>query len=145
MERIIITIPGRPVPQARPRVNVQAVRRGRGLFTFLPAKTRNYQKLVASKCMKSKNPSSPKTVYVFIWLMAPTKVSVFTLRPDLDNFVKSAFDGLQAGGVIEDDAYILEMHAFTYYVLNKEQEQMKIMIVSWDGPITREEIKHGMG
>ena len=126
METIEITVPGRPVPQARPRVNTQAVRRGRGLFTFLPAKVRNYQKLIASHCPKLQNPVQDCVVSVFVFLHAPVKKSIFSLRPDIDNFLKSAFDGLQAGGVIADDSYIMGVHSFKIFVGSKKEEKLKI-------------------
>lgn len=124
------------MPQARPRVNVQAVRRGRGFYAYLPKKTRDYQNLVASNCPKSTTPNSPKSVYAFIHLMAPTKVSVFSLRPDLDNFVKSALDGLVAGGAMSDDAFVRKLHVDTIYVTKRSEEKLVLMITPWDGKMT---------
>lgn len=122
---IKLTIPIEPVEQARPR----AVRMRQGVRMYDPAKVRNYKALLASitKTKYSGEPlSGPLEVNVVFYRSIQKSISKKehvlrasgahrpVVKPDVDNYVKSTFDGL-TGVLWEDDNQIVDFHASKFY------------------------------
>ena len=116
-ESIAFTVPGRPVPKGRPRFN----RRTGNAYT--PAKTREYEKLVATKAAEAAiGRELPLTGPVAVQLtfdytkgamLARVKLlpasplqSWHTARPDIDNVTKAILDGISKAGLLSDDAQV---------------------------------------
>lgn len=136
---VTIFVGGRAVPMERPRINVKAVlaqvRRGRaaGPLVFTPAKSKRFQKAVSKAALNGQSTSSPLRGFlrVHLWFLVkkPKTLSKYSLRPDVDNYVKNVFDGLSDGGVISDDAWIDEFHVYRVWV-NSEFEQETIVHIT---------------
>jgi Holliday junction resolvase RusA-like endonuclease len=85
------TIPGEGVPKGRPRLN---------------RKTKVYEDCVAlvasaSHARYTKDTELRVQVLIFTNKKSPA---------DIDNIVKSVLDGIQKGGVIEDDSQVCDLH-----------------------------------
>lgn len=106
------TVPGRPVPKARPRIT----RRG----TYTPSCTVEYENRVRISWMESGAPKIPENtpirVCVFAWIPLPMSMSQKKRialdgtphtghRADIDNIVKSVCDALN-GYAYPDDCAI---------------------------------------
>ncbi len=125
---VTIEIPGPPVPKGRPRTRIlwlgsvpSWVKRLARAQLYTPEKTREFEKAVAQCGLVAKAKAG-----VLSWSSFPICVPVVALmtfymvrpqrpkwpvpagRPDLDNVEKSVLDGLVAGGVLKDDALIVD-------------------------------------
>jgi crossover junction endodeoxyribonuclease RusA len=102
------TIPGKPVPKQRPRVNTKTK------TAYTPEKTVEYEKKVGLCALKALREASGKKLEGNVRVMIElgekeTVVRVFgqsmephtKTRGDLDNYAKSILDGMQ--GVLFDD------------------------------------------
>ena len=123
MTPIIITVPGVPVPKARPRFT----KTGR---TYTPGKTKAYEDLIkgaGGAVMDGTQPlTGPLHAVITVYLpipkswptekkLAAERLDVLpTGRPDIDNFVKAALDGLN-GVAFVDDSQVVRMHATKFY------------------------------
>ncbi len=113
-----IFVPGDPVAKGRPRVTSIAG----PARTYTPAKTRNYEQLVALAASQSFTPPQLDGP-IEIWVRAvvrrpksrPKKYRHPDKRPDLDNYVKSVLDGIQQAGVWRDDAQVCRIVATKEY------------------------------
>jgi len=108
---IEFTVPGRPVPMARPRVTAHG--------TYTPAKCREYKQYVAMMARQAMRHHEPMTGAVHLILQFTfqtpkswTKVKKacadivgHTSRPDWDNLAKSVTDAM-IGIVYKDDSQI---------------------------------------
>ena len=115
------TILGKVVAKGRPRFTRQG-------HTYTPKRTRDYEKLVKLTAMKHfKRPlTTPLRVEITVCKTPPKswskkkKVDAIagvikpTVRPDVDNYVKSILDGCD-GVVFEDDKQIVELLASKVY------------------------------
>jgi Holliday junction resolvase RusA-like endonuclease len=120
---ITLIVDGAPVPKGRPRMT----RRG---HVYTPDKTRAYQGMVrqlAALEMRGRPPLTvPVRVELLIELGVPTSWAeckraaaiVGDIRPaskpDLDNLIKSALDGI-AGVIVHNDNQIVELRAVKKY------------------------------
>jgi len=98
---IRITIPGRPVPKARPRLGV----RGRTAYIYTPENTRAYEQLVGM-CARAATPAplqGPVEMQAFVYLRHGR-------RGDLDNYLKCLCDGLN-GIAWRDDSQVVRIEA----------------------------------
>lgn len=122
-----LEIPGAPVAKGRPRI-------GRGFGgrpqAFTPAKTVNYENLIkmcAAKQMNGAQPyDQPLRLVVTAYLPIPASwsqkkrtqsadgVVLPTSRPDVDNFLKAALDGMN-GIVYRDDSLVTDVTAGKRY------------------------------
>jgi Holliday junction resolvase RusA-like endonuclease len=116
-------IPGEPVAKARARSTSSGLH-------YTPAKTAAYEKLVAWHAKAAMGASSPIPGPVAVFLQAVYTVPASwrgkrskdvvgqfkASRPDLDNIVKSVFDGMN-GVVWNDDAQVCELRAEKSYGL----------------------------
>lgn len=121
---VSFTVPGEPVPWSRALSN--------GSQRFTPAKLRQYEtavKLFAAQAMAGRPPfgrAVPISMLVEVVLPIPASWSNRkreaaamgtvrpTGRPDLDNFVKAALDGMN-GVVIEDDSSVVRIETTKCY------------------------------
>lgn len=97
MTAIRLVVPGRPVAWQRVRTN-------QGRF-FKPKRTRDYEEAIAWICRASKKKWGEGQLAVDIELCAKRK-----LQGDPDNYAKCVLDGLQIGGMIENDRQVRELH-----------------------------------
>ena len=113
---IRITVPGRPVPKARPRLGV----RGRKAFVYTPPATREYEKLVGwvAKSVGCRPVEGPVSVALSVYVKR---------RLDADNIAKSILDGL-AGVAYWDDDQVVELLVRKYKVKSKADERVEIEI-----------------
>ncbi|MQB94444.1 RusA family crossover junction endodeoxyribonuclease [Lactobacillus reuteri] len=114
-----------PVEQARPR----ATRMGRGIRLYDPKKVSVYKKQLAMMCKfqyKDQPLSGQLTVNLKFYRHVQSSVSKKerklrligahrpTVKPDVDNYIKSTLDGLN-GLLWEDDNQIAKIVAEKYY------------------------------
>lgn len=121
--KIMLRIPGDPVPKGRPRFTRQGM-------AYTPAKTKTYEEEVAILGKSAMNGLEPLTtpIAVFVYATFPIPESYskkrreaclngserHVKRPDLDNVVKAITDGLN-GVVYHDDSQIVSLHATKVY------------------------------
>jgi Holliday junction resolvase RusA-like endonuclease len=115
-----LDMPGAPVPKGRPRMT----RAGRA---YTPSATRAYEdaiRLQTRVLMAPRHPTTqPCIVHVAFFLAFPASWNVIkrratrhSVRPDLDNLVKSVLDGVCGErAAIRNDSQIIEVHAFKCY------------------------------
>lgn len=127
-QRVVsLYIPGQPVPKLRPRV----VRRG-GLHAITPEKTRAYEATVAAVALAKGRwiLAGPLRVEMVAVFARPKRVKAdgrtpHDKRPDLDNVVKSAIDGLARHF---DDGQVVEIHARKFYAARGEEPHAMIIV-----------------
>lgn len=137
---IAITIPGEPVGKGRPRPRAWGGYR-------LPRKTRDYQDRIATiaRAHWRRPPIDRGT---------PTHVSIVAVHarpkrlqrkkdpeeripltagggtyPDVDNVVKSVLDGLQDGGVLEDDCCVTSLSVTQVWAAMGEAPHCEVHVV----------------
>jgi Holliday junction resolvase RusA-like endonuclease len=119
-------MPGEPIAKGRPRF----ARAGNRAFAYTPAKTRNYEKELASaaRAAMGSRPlfAGALTLCVIAYLQVPASWSKKkqeqatrgeirpAKRPDVDNFAKAALDAL-LGVVYVDDSQVVSLYASKYY------------------------------
>lgn len=126
---IVIEVAGKPEAKGRGRVG--RVTRGDKSFStvFTPAHTRKYESLLrhaAGEAMGEREPINvPVEVFIHVYLPYPN-ASKRTLakmvsgaikpdkKPDIDNYIKSALDGIN-NIVITDDKLVWAVHAYKAY------------------------------
>lgn len=113
---IKLTIPGRPVPKARPRLGVH----GRKAYVYTPPETREYERLVGwvAKSVGCRPVEGPVSVVLSVYVKG---------RLDADNIAKSILDGL-TGVAYEDDDQVVELLVRKHKVQRKEEERVEIEI-----------------
>lgn len=95
-----LSIPGEPVPKARPRLN----RKTMTLYT--PKETKDYETMVAAVALSTGARYTKGTP-------VSVEILLFTAKknpPDCDNCSKSILDGLQKGGLLENDSQVWRLH-----------------------------------
>ncbi len=137
MNPIIIEIDGQPVAKGRGQIG----RMGNGRpCIFTPAKTRaneNLIKLAAMGAMRGRDPiDGAVRVKMYVYLAPPVSMSKTKMvealagrihpctKPDLDNYIKSALDGLNTI-VFVDDNQVISIEAYKYY---RKKPAMKIEV-----------------
>ena len=117
---ISFTVPGKPVPMARPRVTSHG--------TYTPAKCKEYKTVVgilAAHAMRKAQAElfedEPLECYVrFVFPLPKSRKNPWaTSKPDLDNLYKSVTDGM-IGIVYKDDAQIVRATIEKTYTVNGE-------------------------
>lgn len=115
MTALHVTIPGEPVPKARPRL-------GRGGFAFTPKPTKDWEakaKLHATSAASRARWQTTETLVgprggrKIVPLRYSVAIEVYRSSlgaGDLDNFIKAALDALN-GIAFEDDRYVLDIQA----------------------------------
>lgn len=130
MSGIVIEIGGKPEAKGRGRVG-SVTSKGKTFSTvFTPAHTRKYETRIrdaASEVMKGKPPLEEAVeVFVHAYLLYPKSLTKKQLaeavagrirpctKPDIDNYVKSALDGIN-NIIIRDDNQVVSVHAHKIY------------------------------
>lgn len=124
---IIINIDGKAVAKGRGRVGKDAKGNAR---VFTPTATKNYEHLIrlaAMRVMDGRRPiEGPVDVWVHVRLPYPKSLSKKQLteaigghrrpctKPDIDNYVKSALDGINQV-VFVDDNQVVSLYAHKHY------------------------------
>lgn len=142
--RIIIEIDGKPVAKGRGRIGQV---NGHGTI-FTPAATRrneNLIKLAAMDAMAGRDPiEGAVKVFVYIYLDFPKSASKKkladmeagairpTTKPDIDNYVKSALDGLNTI-VFRDDNQVVGLEAYKLY-RSKPAMRIEVMEMAYRKP-----------
>ena len=122
MTEIQFTIPGKAVPKGRSRSFLQ---KGK-IINTTPPKTRNYENLVklcAYQIKPEKPLDEPLALYMVIYVQRPKKPkSEYPItRPDIDNYIKSVFDGCNEI-LFTDDKLIVDLSAVKRYSVNPRIE-----------------------
>jgi Holliday junction resolvase RusA-like endonuclease len=137
--RFELTIPGEPVAKGRGRI----IKLGAHMGIKTPEKTRRYEDIVRQTAVREWGYRQPLAdVAVTATIRAyrgiapswPNKKRALALagslrptgRPDLDNFIKSATDGL-FGVVLADDSIIVAVHAEKWYAAEPRLE----LVLMW--------------
>jgi len=142
-ECIRVIVNGTPVAKGRGRIGKPIISKKTGQkFTpvYTPVETRHYEDRIrqAARCaIGDKEPvSGAVTVFVFIYLPIPKSMPKKYIagamdglrrpetKPDIDNYVKSALDGINKI-IIHDDNQVAELHAFKHYA---DQPRMEIEV-----------------
>jgi len=120
-----------PVAQARPR----AVRMGRGVRMYDPKKTADFKKQLHLLALAKHVVPIQEALSVEIWFYRQIQTSISkkehlrrttgqvrpTVKPDTDNYIKSALDALN-GILWRDDAQIVDLTAHKFYSDNPRIE-----------------------
>lgn len=120
MDLLTITIPGDPIPKGRPRA-------GRG-HHYTPARTRTAEDALRSACgIFTEEPYAGDVGIDLVFYCATRR------RTDGDNLTKLVTDALQRGkredgGVILDDAQILEWHIRVHRRVEGEEPRTEIRV-----------------
>ena len=113
------TVPGQPVPKARPRFS------SRSGVAYTPKKTKEYEKnikLYLKQTTTLHNVQGAVHVSLNIVFKRPKYMQhhkypdglvLHTKRPDLDNVIKAVLDALNS--VLNDDAQVAKITATKYY------------------------------
>ena len=116
-----VSIPGDPVPKGRPRF----ARVGKFVKTFTAKDTLRYEERVAAYARDAvpvdtsgfplDKALSADVVFVFSRPKSRKESAPMDRKPDIDNLLKSVFDGLSQGGVLKNDARIVSLTAIKEY------------------------------
>ena len=112
--RIILEIPGPPVPKERPR-------KGRYGNFYTPEKTQNYERIIRLAFIMKYPTHKPWTGPVSMIVRAQMKAP--TARPDGSNILKLIEDALN-GLVYRDDAQIIDARILKVKVEGQAQRAM---------------------
>ena len=116
---IIITVPGIPVPKARPRVNHKT-----GAI-YTPKKSKDYEAKIKAEAQKEiKEPlRGPISMRIYFRFPKPKKYKGdsgwYDLRQDIDNLVKSVMDALN-GIAYKDDKQVTDLAAVKAWIDDSE-------------------------
>ena len=121
----------RPVPKGRPR----ATRTGR---IYTPKATAEYEASIAKMVSHYQALMGALSLDVTFVMKRPastpkSRVGRFLKagsRGDLDNYVKSLLDGLQRGGVVPNDAAVVEIKANKVYAALGESPHIEVKLWS---------------
>lgn len=116
MSEFDLWVPGRPIPKGRPRLG----RRGR---VFTPQTTIDYEAKIAMATKGLEQLDGPVEVYlefspdgllIHAWEIDIPAVS--KLRGDIDNYIKSALDGLQKNHFLQDGMGVIPQDKLVHRV-----------------------------
>jgi Holliday junction resolvase RusA-like endonuclease len=120
-----------PIPKARPR----ATRTGR---VYTPARTAEYERTIAKLVSHHSAQLGALALEVIFVLKRPnnrpkSKPQRFFKagsRGDLDNYIKALLDGLQRGGVVPNDAAVVQIQAHKVYAALDELPHIELKLWS---------------
>jgi len=140
--RVVITIPGVPIPEPRKRVAVRAIR-GKMIAQVYTPKTAKVVpfKMIAASCAKVtmkrmsplEGPLKMTVVFVMprvlteVWKTKPMPRLPHAKKPDIDNLQKSLFDAL-TGIVWYDDAQICTLVCEKWIAAGDEQPRVVLIV-----------------
>ncbi|MBR1673089.1 MAG: RusA family crossover junction endodeoxyribonuclease [Fretibacterium sp.] len=122
------TVPGKAVPQGRPRATII---RGRA-HVYDPPRSRAYKRHVAECVLEQSRAGAPHLsgpigVRIMEYRRCPSKWKkqeqerayageILPVEPaDLDNIMKGVLDGITKAGIWEDDAQVVDISASKFY------------------------------
>ena len=119
MTEIRFTVPGNPIPKARPRVRIQA---GRKAHAYTPRRTRHWEATVrdAARAAMRGRPPLEGPVGVELWLWRGDK-----RKADADNMEKACADACN-GVIWQDDDQVLDMHR--YKRLDRDNPRVEVTV-----------------
>lgn len=129
--RHCIDVPGQPVGKGRPRF----ARLPKGVKAYTPKKTKDYEQRV-SWLTPYRPTSGPIRVEIVAIFKRPKSMSrkkdpahriLHTKKPDLDNVIKSAIDGI-SGRAMEDDSQVCRIEGEKWYAAKSEEPHTEINI-----------------
>lgn len=123
IEPITFTVPGNPIPKARPRVTI---RPGQKPVAYTPARTKGWEALVADAARLAMGGREP--------VKGPVELTLRFYRQDArrvdgDNLTKAAMDALQ-GRVFENDDQVVACH--WYKDLDRERPRVEVRVRELD-------------
>ena len=133
--KYFIKVPGIPVGKGRPRMTV----RGGHPRAYTPEKTARYENLIRTAFVDEYPDAVPLDVPVKVFIGAEFPIpkswskkkkasaTYVTKKPDIDNIIKSVFDGLN-GVAWTDDALVTDIEAGKRYT--EEMPQCYIVITT---------------
>lgn len=149
MKYLCFAVPGEPCAKGRPRIAVIAGH----ARAYTPAKTANYEGVVATFALAAKAESSwdeeaangPIRIMVTATFSRPKRLlerskrtnelrhasegrMPHTSRPDLDNVVKAVVDGLNRCGIWRDDSQVCSIEASKWYAATNEDAHVWVEI-----------------
>lgn len=116
---IRVTVPGRPVPKERPRLEM----RGRKAIIYTPERTRDYEKTVgwhAQAVVRGDAMDCPVAVSIRLYLHGKRRI-------DVDNCAKSILDGMK-GVVYVDDNQVVDLRVRKLIEKNRKNQRAEIEI-----------------
>ena len=118
---IRLTVPGRPVPKGRPRIQIRG--RGRSLRAqaYTPPETREYEERVRAHALAAgiRPLDGPVALEADLWL--------YGRRGDGDNYWKSLADALN-GLAYHDDRQIVDWRLRIHRARRRDEERAEIVI-----------------
>ena len=113
MHKLYLDIP--PTPKGRPRFS----RVGKNVRVHKPAVTAKFEKMVSALCKEQWDATpldGPIKIELNFYITPPRTVKrkYPTVRPDVDNYVKSVLDGMNTI-IYRDDAQIISLTANKIY------------------------------
>lgn len=140
--RVVITIPGVPIPEPRKRVKIRAI--GKKLiaqvYTPKTAKVVPFKRIAALSAKQAMKRMSPldgplsmTVIFVMprvraeIWKTKPMPRLPHAKKPDIDNLQKSLFDAL-TGIVWNDDAQICGLVCYKWIAAGDEEPRVVLEV-----------------
>ena len=119
IDRISFTVPGNPIPKARPRVTFQP---GRKPTAYTPARTKGWEATVADVARLAMGGREP--------VEGPVELTLRFYRRDRrrvdgDNMTKAVFDALQ-GRVFENDDQVVACH--WYKRVDRDRPRVEVVV-----------------
>jgi Holliday junction resolvase RusA-like endonuclease len=96
----------------------------RPIVTAANAKTKSWQQTITSAALEARGAGEPPLegpARVRVWFFlprpksAPKKIRWPAKLPDLDKLLRAVFDGIVCGGLLRDDAQVVDEHATKYF------------------------------
>ena len=115
---IEFTVPGNPIPKARPRV----IQRGKRTFAYTPRRTRNWEAAIRAAAWEhvKLGPLHRRPLAVTLTFYRENHV-----RADTDNLAKAVLDALN-GICYVDDAQIVDLHLRRYVDSDNPRVEIRI-------------------
>lgn len=134
-----VVVPGDPQGKPRPRFD------GRSGRTYTPTKYAKYEKLIGEEFRKQNPDWSPAETAISVSIYAGFRIpgswskrkrndamfSPVTKKPDADNIIKAALDGLN-GTAYTDDALVYCVYFEKVYTSLDPYLQIEIEVEEWD-------------
>lgn len=115
-DKVRFWIPGTPVPQGSKTAFV--VGRRAVVTDQNKAKLKPWRAIVAAHADRGVTFTGPVTVEASFFLPRPQRPRFArpAVKPDIDKLLRALLDGLTDGGLIDDDARVVNLHAEKYYI-----------------------------
>jgi Holliday junction resolvase RusA-like endonuclease len=115
--RASLEVPGRPVPKGPPRKSARG-------HWYTPKRTVDFENLIAWHVLSDTRVrfgTKEVKVRIEMWTHTP-------LRGDTDNYVKSILDGLQKGGLFDNDSQVGPIEVYPLSGWPKDDDHIAIVV-----------------